>query len=386
MKTLIITLIVFLYIVPVYSQDGGSPVKIEAAYVGDCFSNFTGGMETGQTYLGLIDFGIGINTNDIGLWKNGEFFAQVENTHGGSPSGDFIGVLQVASNIDNSDYTYLYELWYKQQINKFSVQVGLIDLNADYLVAEAGGLFLNSSFGIQPSASMNIPVPIFPMNALAVNLQLQFSDAISLQTGIWDGNPGDLDSEPYNVKWNLSEDQGFLSATELHLKYGKVGDNYKGSLKFGVLYHSSTFEDLTDATLTTEGNLQLHLIAEQNLIYKTEGEKGKLDAFLQLGYLPDDKINQIPFYIGAGINYTGLFFKSANDVLGISIAHVGISKVLVDNIPGMKSYETAIELSYAIPIVEQITIQPDLQYIINPGATSEFNNAFIGFLRIIIEY
>lgn len=360
--------------------------NIESSYVGEGFSNFAGGIKTGETYLGKLNFGLGFSTTDIGLWSNGEFYTLIENTHGGNPSASFIGDIQVASNIDNGDYTYLYEMWYKHQISNLSVQIGVIDLNANYLVSETGGLFLNSSFGIQPSVSMNMPVPIFPMNALGINLQYQITDAIILQTGLWDGDPGDLDRNPYNVKWKLSKEEGFLSATELHVNHSKNNDNYLGTIKFGMLYHSAEFNTIIDSTIFEKGNFEFHLIAEQTLINKPKGEKGKLDAFIQIGYLPDNTINVLPFYLGAGINYTGLLFKNASDVLGLAIGHVGISKELIDNVPTMQSNETAIELSYAFSISKQITIQPDLQYIINTGADKSLDNAFVGFLRFVIEH
>lgn len=375
----------FLNLIPVFSQEKSLPIKIEAAYVGEYFNNFSGGIKTGQTYLGLIDFGIGINTGDIGLWKNGEFFALVENTHGGSPSGNFIGDLQVASNIENGDFTYLYELWYMQQFNKLGVKLGLLDLNADCHVSEIGGLFLNSSFGIMPSASVNMPVPIFPLPALGIQLKYDFTERFSVLAGAWDGDPGDFENNRYNIEWTLDNRDGFLYMFEGQYNYDRHESGF-GNIKLGALYHSGTFENITDTTLTKKGNLQFHLIAEQTLIKKAEGEKGKLDAFLQIGYLPDKNINHVPFYFGVGINYTGLLLKSGTDVLGLGIAHVAISKKLVDDLPTVQSYEMAIELSYALPLVQQITIQPDLQYIINPGGTSEFNNAFAGFVRIIIEY
>jgi porin len=387
MKKQLLTISFIFLVVPLFSQEERSPINVEAAYVGEVFSNFSGGLKTGSTYLGLIDFGLGINTQDFGLWKNGEFFVQFENTHGGSPSGDFIGDLQVASNIENGNYSYMYEAWYKQQFGNLSLQLGLIDLNADYFVAEPGGLFLNSSFGIQPSASMNIPVPIFPMNSLAINLQYQISDAVTLQTGIWDGDPGDLDSEPYNTKWNLSKEQGFLSATELHIKHSKTGNNYLGTVKIGMTYHSANFDDLSETELPKSENFEFHLIAEQTLINKPEGIKGKLDVFTQLGYLPDQSINLIPLYIGAGLNYAGLLFNDASDVLGFACAYSGISKEL-RSIPQLEleNYELAFELSYALPLYKNITIQPDLQYIINTGADKNLDNAFVGFIRIIIEH
>lgn len=361
-----------------------SPIKVDAAYIGEGFSNFSGGVKTGQTYLGKLDFGVGFNTNDLGWWQHGEFYTRIENTHGGNPSANFIGDLQVASNIDNGDYTYLYEMWYKQQINKLRIQFWVIDLNANYLVTQSGGLFLNSSFGIQPSASMNMPVPIFPMNALGINIHYQLTNTLSIQTGLWDGDPGDLDRDAYNMKWKLSDDEGILSATELCLNHNLLNKK-TGSLKLGLLYHSTAFTHITDTSKTDKGNLQVHLITEQTFIDKPEGEKGKLDAFVQLGYLPNSNINVIPFYLGAGLNYCGLLFSDASDVLGLAFAHAQISNKLVEYLPNTKHFETALELSYAFSIADKITLQPDLQYIINTSANAALDNAFVGFLRIIIE-
>ncbi len=386
MKNILLLTLFVLGIFHIGIGQESSPINIEATYVGDGFSSFSGGLKTGQTYLGKLNFGMGFNTADFGLWESGEFFVQIENTHGGTASGDFIGDLQVASNIDNGDYTYLYEMWYKQQINNLSIQLGIIDLNADCFVANPGGLFLNSSFGIQPSASMNMPVPIFPMNALGAVVHYNITDYLAIQSGIWDGDPGNLDRDPYNVQWKLSKEEGILTATELHIKYGMSGDSNAGLIKLGVMYHSAEFETIADNTITEKGNLQFHLIAEQTLINKAEGEKGKLDAFIQIGYLPNNKINVIPFYLGAGINYTGMLFKNASDVLGLAFAHAGISKEAINNIPGTQSFETAIELTYAMQFFNQITIQPDLQYIINTGIDESIDNAFVGFLRVIIEH
>jgi len=378
MKKLSFLLIIFYQLTAVYSQEEKSPLNVGAVYIGDYFSNFSGGIKTGQTYLGLFDFSIGLNTEDAGLWKNGEFYAQLENTHGGTPSGEYIGDMQVASFIENGDYTYLYELWYQQKLGKFSFKLGLQDLNADCHVCENGGLFLNSSFGIMPSASLNMPVPIFPLTSLAIQLKYDFTEKFSLLAGIWDGDPGDFDNNHYNIEWTLDEKDGFLYMLEGHYSHKS------GFIKVGGLYHSGTFNDLLNPANTTKGNFQFHFIVDQ-IISKKEGGKGSLGVFLQIGYLPDNAINPAPLYIGGGFNYRGLLSPSANDVLGLAFANVNMSKDLTNNIPEMYTHETAIELSYAITFWDHLTVQPDLQYIINPGADRALENAFIGFLRFIIE-
>ena len=306
-KYLFFSFLFLLYFFNVNAQEDESAFSVEGLYVGELSRNFSGGLQTGNSYMGLIDLGIGFSTKNAGLWKGWEAFIQFENTHGGTPSATFVNDLQVFSNIENGNYSYLYELWYKQQIGFVTLQFGLIDLNADYFVAEPGGLFVNSSFGIQPSASLNMPVPIFPMNSLSVNLKFVFTDWLSLQTGVWDGDPGDLNNNPYNYKWTTSKEEGYLFASEIHLKYLKRNDNYLGTLKLGGLYHTGTFNDFVDNS-EVQGNMEFHLIAEQTIIDQHSNEDGKLDAFLQLGWLPDNQINLTDFYIGGGLIYSNLFF------------------------------------------------------------------------------
>lgn len=390
MKKIILVFLILSNISAAYSQDDDSPIKIEALYIGEYFSNFSGGLKTGQTYLGLMDIGIGFETKDLGLWKGGEFFALIENTHGGSPSVDYIGDLQVASNIENGDYTYLYELWYKQQFNKLGVKLGVLDLNTRCHVSSVGNLFLNSSFGIMPSASLNMPVPIFPVPALGIQFDYQFSERFKAVAGIWDGNPGNLEENRYNIQWKLLNNEGYLYIAEGKYDYSSNKSAF-GKIKVGVLYHSGGFPTVNDDTKTISGNWQFHLITDHTIINKTEGERGKLDGFLQVGYLPDNSINQVPLYIGTGVNYTGLLYKEATDIIGLAFAYASLNTKTFHN---SASYELAIELSYALPITNQIAIQPDLQCVINPSdyesldniSNKNIENAFYGFLRLIIEH
>lgn len=363
----------------VFAQEKNDIINVEALYVGDFFRNIYGGIQTGQTYLGLMDFGISFNTEDIGLWKNGGFSVLIENTHGGSPSAKYLGDLQVTSNIENGNYTYLYELWYMHHIANLSIKLGIIDLNADAHVSPAGGMFLNSSFGIMPSTSLNMPAPIFPVCAPGVQVSYALSENLSLIAGIWDGEPGVLESNSYNIEWSLRKEQGFLYLVEPKLNIGS------GTIKLGLLHHSGEFTNINDTILKTNGNTQLHCIADYTVFDVPEGNKGKTDAFIQLGYLPSSEINTYPFYFGTGINISGLLTKAADDILGIGIAHTMLNKKVNSNNPDLTSGETTIEVCYAIPVGRNIVLQPDIQYIINPSASTDQDNAVAGLMRIYIS-
>ncbi|MGL5837021.1 MAG: carbohydrate porin, partial [Sphingorhabdus sp.] len=46
-----------------------------------------------------------------------------------------------------------------------------------------------------------------------------------------------------------------------------------------------------------------------------------------------------------------------------------------------KRSEVAFELTYRAPVTDWLTLQPDAQYVLNPGATPGIRNALIFALR-----
>ncbi|HPM13616.1 MAG TPA: carbohydrate porin, partial [Bacteroidales bacterium] len=87
-------------------------------------------------------------------------------------------------------------------------------------------------------------------------------------------------------------------------------------------------------------------------------------------------INEHSVYIGGGAVYSGL--GGRENVLGLAIAHARFNAGLVS--------ETAIELSYKAQLFSNVSIQPDVQYIIKPyGVDSNTPNALVGILRFTVE-
>jgi len=57
----------------------------------------------------------------------------------------------------------------------------------------------------------------------------------------------------------------------------------------------------------------------------------------------------------------------------------------LDTAPEAATYEVAIELTYIIQARRWLQVQPDLQYIINPGGTGKIPNALVlGFQLALI--
>ena len=351
-------------------------IRYEASYIGDFASNITGGLKTGSVFLGMANIKVGFSTENIGLWKNGEIFINGASTHGNTFSEKLLGDFQVASNIEAENHTYLQEFWYKHKFEQFEITIGLQDLNSEFVTSEFAGTFLNSSFGIPSLISDNIPVSIFPLTALGITAQIILNESFLLRSAVYDGCPESFEENKYNLGWSLNNNDGFLLFTEF--EWATHLSEHPGIFKIGGYYHNH-LEESNEKTGFTETvfskNYGFYFLADQTVWLKNENNS--LGVFAQIAISPSS-INIHNYYLGGGINYSGIF--TYKDVLGFAIAHAGFNNSSVGN-------ETTIETFYKTEIIENICIQPDIQYIINPAGTeNKLNNALAAFIRFAINF
>ena len=83
----------------------GAQKLVESGY--KSVHNFSGGIKKGYGYLGHVNLNMGISFKQNEIWS-GQFFVELQHTHGSTPSTDLVGDIQVFSNIENGNYTYLF--------------------------------------------------------------------------------------------------------------------------------------------------------------------------------------------------------------------------------------------------------------------------------------
>ena len=98
------------------------------------------------------------------------------------------------------------------------------------------------------------------------------------------------------------------------------------------------------------------------MLWKQNDDKKNLAVFIQFGLSPK-KHNTNFYYAGLGFNFTGLFSRQGNDVIGLAVAH--------DGLRGITGNETTLEFIYRLTIYSVLFLQPDIQYIVNPAGTGE---------------
>ncbi len=345
-------------------ENENKSVTLGASYIGDILNNVSGGIKTGTNYLGFVDFNLNLNTKNCKLWKGGELMIDIANTHGKTPSEDLIGDFQVVSNIEAGNHTFLYQLWYNQHFLDFDVTIGLQDLNADFANSNSAALFLNSSFGIPSTFAINMDTPLFPLTAQGITLQWHASDKLNIKEAYYKGCITDFDNNKYNLKCNLNHLHGMLNIFEAEYSI----NNY--DLKGGYFFHKSHPVCNSDWN-KTHG---FYFIGDKT--FCLPDAVSSLNCFLQISYSPH---SNNPAYYGFGCTYTNIFSKKKNDALGLAMA-TGIQEDKIG------PDESSLELTYQYNLNDHAFLQPDVQYVINPGSEESLNNALVGTLRFGLDF
>lgn len=333
--------------------------SLQGLYTGEVVETFAGGAlnKSGTIYHDNLDLTLNIDTGKAGLWNGGTLWLYALQNHGRDPSAAMIGDLQTASNIAvPHDQFRLFEAWYNQDFGEGAVSLlaGLHNLNSEFYVSDYGSLFLNSSFGIGPELSANVPSSIFPKAGLGVRLRVKPSDASYLQAAIYDGDPATLE---------LHSAEGYLDIAEAG--YSIDGSNYK----LGCWRHSAD-KIRSDSATIYSSDYGFYGVVDQELVKFGTSTSSSLGLFVQLGWVPSDR-NDVTGYFGTGLHLHGPFPGRGEDDVGLAMARATTHK----------DAETALELTYRFVANDWLALRPDFQWIFNPGGDKSMPTAKVGMLR-----
>lgn len=361
-------------------------------YTGETFANLWGGLAQGAIYEGMAKFGVGVNLDKLAGWKDTALYANVMYPHGNSVTEKYTGDFNVVSNIDTSDSFRLYKLWLQKDFDDgaWSVRVGQIAADKECFVSDGASLYLNNAFGTFPTFSSNLPGPIFPLSAPGVRVRWAPTDALSVITMAFSGDVGSATSNPHNTDWRFDARHGALTLTEMTYRTNPSDDSggLPGTFKLGGYYDTKAFAD-QEGGGTEHGDYGIYAMADQ-LLYRAPAEPGGdvrgLGGFLRAGFAPEADRNVITSDVETGLNYTGLLPSRAKDITGIAFAYTRFGDPYVRANRGTRRYEAVVELADLVVLNEHFALQPDVQYIANPGGLGRIRDALAAGIRLTLSY
>jgi porin len=365
-------------------------IMVGGTYYGEPFGNW-GGFDQGVEYQGVLELYLNADMKKLGFWKGLCFHANAFQIHGNSITAANIGALMPVTSLEATDATRLFEMWFEQHLfnDKLSVRFGQLAADEEFILSEGGGFFINGTWGWPSITAADLPSggPAYPLATPGVRVAITPNDKTSLLIGVFNGDPSHpcASDDPQvcnndGLDFNLDDPPLFM--VEGAYKYNQEG-RLPGTVKVGGWNHFGTFEDQrfdSGGALIATGNpgrpldndWGLYGIIDQ-LVWRVPGSEDPkgVGIFARVIGAPEDR-NLINFYFDGGVTFSGMIPGRPDDGLAIGFAYTGISDDVhafdVDlGEPVARNYEALIEVCYTYQINPGWTIQPDFQYIFQPG-------------------
>jgi porin len=338
-------------------------IRFGFGYTGEVIGVASGGIRRGAGYEGRADLALDADLDSLAGWQGTLLHASAYQIHGDPVSGNDIGNVMTASNIEAHPTTRLYSLWLEKTFRGgASLRAGQLGADEEFLVSGTASVLVNGTFGWAPIAAANMTHggPGYPLAAPGIRLRLEPADATALLVAAFAGNPagagcadGGQICNRYGTTFSMSG--GTLWMSELQLA--------GGAYKLGGWYQNGSFDD-------RRGNGGLYAIADRRLW--RSGAK-ELKGFVRLGAAPSDR-NLVRSYADAGMSYKGPLDARPEDTLALGLARA--------ELPG--GSESLLELSYHAPLTPHLALQPDLQYVVQRG--TEIPDAWVVALRASVRF
>ena len=375
-------------------------ITFNVQYTAEGWSNVTGGESTGTVYTGLMSLQGNVDLQKLVGWQGASISTRWYWLSGQDISATNLGNnIFTVSNIAGFNTFRMSELWFQQNFlsNRISIRVGQFGADSDFYLSTHAFVFLNATFSWSPSLYTNIPNggPAYPIGTPAIQLALTPVNWLNYHGAVFQGNPFAQDVNQHGFRWDLSPSNGYFSIHELNFRtnQGAGANGLPGEFKIGGWFDTAPDPDADSAQ---PWNYGLYFIASQ-MLYRVPqpasvsmiANSGKqtaapsipdkgLGAFTHIGLAPRNS-SVINFYIDGGLNYKGLVPTRDNDVLGVGFAYGHLNNTPQGNDGSSNpGYEMVFEATYQIMLTPWLSLQPDVQYVIQPSSADIPNALVLG--------
>ena len=391
-------------------------ITVSVQETSEVLGNVTGGMHKSFDYDGLTQAVVQVNSQRAFGYYGGTFNVSALQIHGLNLSQRNLGSLQTASGIEADRATRLWEVWYDQKLlpeDRLDLRIGQQSLDQDWMVSSNALLFVNTMFGwpMLPSADLPGGGPAYPLSTPGVRVRWRPVNALAIQLGAFSGSPFNAanaaaqasGADPQVLDGSGTSfpiyHHGTLLLAELQLTTpalgGMVAPDARPPLaatwRLGVWYDSEQFADvryggdgLPLADPASDGSQRLHRgnlgvygVVDKMLWRSSRDPNRTLNLFGRAMATPFADRNQISASANLGLVLKDPFPYRTDDSLGLGMGFTRVSPDLAgfDGDTALfsgtynprRTSETFVEATYQRQVTPWLQIQPDMQFVFNPG-------------------
>ena len=380
--------------------------------IGDFLTDVTGSQVHHATYFGRFRFTTDIDFNKLAGF-DGEFFFSPIWQYGQNLSGQYLHVNTLTSSIAGTNSVRIDQLWYQQGLfnHMMTVKLGQVAPVNEFGATDFFDILFNDELGYAPNAIFPTREPFSPAGKPGV---IVWGDLSPITPGLYiKGGVFTAYDDPYHPDGNgvgYGDDFNNGIAAAFEVGYKEQNTSYPGVYKLG-----STLGQPKGGYINVsngdhyDSDYNIYFTAEKTVYHpeepaaasdpkdaksmKSGGEtldtKRGLDLLLELVGEPGDR-NSLGYEATVGARYTGLFDCRPEDKIGAGIIYSdnsnSASAAYYDANQRTLGGEFTYELDYQYNPAPWLSIQPDVQYIMNPGGDYQRQDIVVLGLRTIVRF
>ncbi|TLU74121.1 carbohydrate porin [Lichenicoccus roseus] len=366
-----------------------SPVTIRLEYTGEEAYNAAGGLKEGNAYMNQALVQVAVDAGSAFGWSGGRFDFEGFYENATSLDTQYVGAIQDPSVIDTSGSAVfrLYQAFYAQQIGRTNVLLGVYDVATEFDETKASDLFFNGAYGWTTTfdqSGLNGP-STYPSTSLALRIQQKVGRRWRLKLAVVDGEP-DSARNQHATSVNINKTNGALVIGEVDYIASRTTKLMAGG--WGYTGRFPLIEASAAANPRQVYGSDGGFVGGTTRLWSLSAHRG-LDAFANLG-IANGRVQIVDGSVDAGLNFSGPFAGRPFDKLGaaVGVARAGdpYRSLQVADGNGVERYETNFELTYRAPINDWLTVQPDIQYWINPSVDPGLKNDLLFMVHFEVSH
>jgi porin len=153
-----------------------------------------------------------------------------------------------------------------------------------------------------------------------------------------------------------------------------------GHYWFGAYWSPWNFPQF-GSTETARNSYGFYWHADQTIFQESPGSDQGLTIWSAFVLSPRQNIAKLPFQVNSGLAYKGLIPRRGDDYACFGIVYGKFSRdyarTVAESGDGYPDYELVFEWNYKVHLTKFAFVQPDLQWVVNPGGTHRIPNALV---------
>lgn len=406
---------------PALEHGGFTPA---IGYIADLAGNPVGGRRQGFTDADEITLSVGLDLERLGGLHGAKAAVSLISRSGSSLTDDFIdNLFQTQQEFGGSTW-HMASVWFEQSLlnDRFNIRLGRLTAGDEFLVSPYAALFMQSSVNGTPDGILfDAPgMTTAPISTWGARFTYRPWEEFSVMTGIYDGNPNVALNSMNGLDFTMRGPLFWITEVCYSLNGRKGATGLPGHYKAGIWYNDGSFEVFTPfvgaggniEALQSElaRKLRLDRFVREFSAPRRWGDfgfyammdqilwrRGKQDIcmFGAILVAPEYAINQMPYFGEIGVVCHGPIPCRPLDIIGFQLSGGSISPVLrraqkieqlADPRTPVQSSELVLEAFYNIHVAPGLLFQPDVQYIINPGAAGQYPNAVVLGVQLTLNF